>query len=101
MVPNAWFLFANRLQSITIRSPGTIDKFLALGKGEEIINTAAFLCLSWPPQRIGRDERMIKVIKEAFGQERPVNGVEHWRRLPFLRNAPCHSNRRFLAQHVA
>lgn len=34
-------------------------------------------------------------------REAPVaNGVEHWRRLPFLRFAPCHFNRSFLARRV-
>jgi LmbE family N-acetylglucosaminyl deacetylase len=29
-----------------------------------------------------------------------AQGVEHWRRLPFLRFAPCHFNRSFLARRV-
>ena len=32
--------------------------------------------------------------------EAAAAGVEHWRRLPFLRSAPCHFNRSFLAQRV-
>ena len=37
----------------------------------------------------------------AGTREAPAaNGVEHWRRLPFLRFAPCHFNRSFLARRV-
>jgi LmbE family N-acetylglucosaminyl deacetylase len=38
---------------------------------------------------------------DAGTREAPAaQGVEHWRRLPFLRFAPCHFNRSFLARRV-
>jgi LmbE family N-acetylglucosaminyl deacetylase len=46
---------------------------------------------------------MARTIRElGDGEQKPAgNTVEHWRNLPFLRHAPCHLGRRFLAQQVA